>query len=1177
MKFARWLLISLGVIVVLAGALCGVALLPSVQRWAVLKATADVPGLKLDVAGVKAGFSGVTLQQVQAEQHRVTIKLERLEADFSPLSFLFGSRLEITRLVATGLDIDASRLSGANTGAAAAGAPAATPGVLASARLPFDLALDNVRIEGSAKIANAANQPPLAARFVVTGGKISAGHEGRLQLDATVDNPTPDAPVATLRAQVGLRATLTAQRTFSKISLTTVVDAAGTGLSGGSQLKLGAELFRSSAGENYEVTVDTVMQGARENLLKFQAQLPAAGRQYAGDWELKMRTAQVEPFLLGRALPTFDVKGGGRFAFATDGTAASIQGGVQAQLSRLEAINPDWRALGPIKLDAAFDGGQQDGVLQLTVLKANVSGATPLVEARTTAPIRYDVRRRQLLTTGQGADSLLHVALTGVPVDWVRLFVTGLDISGGVITGEFDLSPLGDSATAASARGRLQATEVTLIQEGRPLLTRASVAVRTEATVSDASVDASVLELTIGTPEGDALKVEGKLSQGLAPNPPTTFAGRFTASSNRLFSRWLPGAPVKAQGEVGLTLRGSLLELEPGSVQLVQANQAIFDATILQSARLDLDSHAVKPRDPALPVAKVVLGRLPLALLPVTEPGAALGGFIEQGEFEVSVRGSRTLLRALSPLRLADVSLTQDGRLAATGLAIEASPQIEYGGPEDYRGQSGDVVIRSAKAGNLLTLKAEASAAPGQGSQANATFAVEVPALASQPWFVDVSPLSAGKATGEIRAARGATQQIEARMTLNGLVAADTNLTLPVANIGFRAVMQPSGAGSIQVPVLLDNGGRRSDLNIALALSPLGKGYSVDGKVTGQQIDWEGMQALLGAFVPAAAPDGGDRPVPAAGGVTPDTVAAWSRFSGQIVLDIKSVTRGKDWAMTDLAGTLAIEPTVLSLPKLTAAFGETSRLNAKMELRFTGGPMPYRLTGDYALNDFDVGRLFKAFDANRPPTVEGLFNISSSFSGNGETIERAIDRAHGGFQLTSHQGIFRGLQRSADKVSMATKAVDLISSMLSNKVGKAAEKVAGGAVYVDQLAQSLAEIKYDQFSVRLTRDELLNLNFEDISLVAADLRLIGRAEVAYVPGKTIFEQPLSAALNLAARDKIEEQLGKLHLLSGAKDDLGYAKAKYVVSVGGTLGKPDPTSFFTKIAADKLSELIESGN
>ncbi len=78
MKFARWSLISLGILLVLAGAVFGLALLPSVQRWAVLRATADVPGLKFNVAQVSAGFSGVVLQQVQAEKSHVAVKVDRL-------------------------------------------------------------------------------------------------------------------------------------------------------------------------------------------------------------------------------------------------------------------------------------------------------------------------------------------------------------------------------------------------------------------------------------------------------------------------------------------------------------------------------------------------------------------------------------------------------------------------------------------------------------------------------------------------------------------------------------------------------------------------------------------------------------------------------------------------------------------------------------------------------------------------------------------------------------------------------------------------------------------------------------------------------------------------------------------------------------------------------------------
>ncbi len=1177
MKFVRWSLILLGVLLVLGGVLGGLALLPSVQRWALLRVTHGVPGLKFDVAGVSAGFSGVVLQKVSAEKRHVVVKAERLEADFSLTAFLFDRRLEISRLEVTGLDVDASHLGGTSSGATVAGAPAATPGLLANAQLPFDLALDNVRIEGRALLANEARQPPLAAQFTVTGGKIAPGHEGLLQLEATVKNGAAGVKVMTLRAHAGLRATLSSQRTFNKISLTTVIDAAGAGLSEENQLKLSADLFHSSAGENYEVTVDTVLHGARENLLKFQAQLPAGARQYAGDWELKVRSAQVEPFLLRGALPDFDFKGGGKFAFEPSGAAASVRGSLQGQVSRWESIDPTWRAIGPVKVDATFDGGQQTGVVKLAQLKAVVSGAKPMIEIQTTAPIQYDLGRHQLLTSGTGTDSLLHVNLAGVPLDWVRPFVSSLDVSGGAITGEFNLAPVAGSATATAVKGQVRVAELTVTQDGRPLLTRANVAVRTEATLVDDALEAPVLEVTADTPEGDVLKLAGKLSGKLVPNPPLSFVGTLNASSAKTLARWFPGGPVKVQGDLNLARHDALLEIQPGRLQVQQAGKDLVNLTILQAFTTNLDTHALVPRDPAQPVVKVALGRLPLGLLPVTEPGAVLGGWVEQGDFEVSVRGGKTVVRSIGALRLGDVSLTQGKQAALAGLAIEAAPVIEYGGPDDFKVQSGDVTVRAGLKGTLLTLKAEATGTPNQGTQATMTFALEAPALASQPTFAGAQALSAGRATGEIRAVlTSAQEQIEARLTLNGLVIAGSGRTLPVANIGFRGVARSNGALSVQAPILLDNGGRRSDLNFALELSPLAKGQSVDGRITGAQVDWEDLQGVLGVFVAAAASDDDEKPAPAAGGVAPDTTAAWSRFSGQVLLDIKSVTRGKDWAMTGLNGTLAIEPTRLSLPKLTAGFGDASQLNAKAELRFTGGPMPYRLTGDYALNDFDVGKLFKAFDPAKPPMLEGLFNVTANFTGNGETPARAIDRLHGEFQLNSHQGVFRGLQRTSNKISMASKAVDFIGSMLSNKLGKAAEKVAGNAVYVDQLAQSLAEIKYDLLSVKLSRDEQLNLSLQDISLVSAELRLNGQGEVTYVAGKDLLDQPLSATLALAARGKTEEILGKIGALSGAKDDLGYSKTKEPVPLTGTLGRPDPMPYFTKVAIGKLTDYLDTG-
>jgi hypothetical protein len=211
-----------------------------------------------------------------------------------------------------------------------------------------------------------------------------------------------------------------------------------------------------------------------------------------------------------------------------------------------------------------------------------------------------------------------------------------------------------------------------------------------------------------------------------------------------------------------------------------------------------------------------------------------------------------------------------------------------------------------------------------------------------------------------------------------------------------------------------------------------------------------------------------------------------------------------------------------------------------------------------------------------------MFSVQGRFTGQGETLSRTLERARGSFELTSRQGIFRGLQRTSGKVSMTSKAVELGASVLgsifgSEKATKAAEKVAGAAYFVDQLAQSLGELNYDQLNVRLVRAESLNLALEDFSLVSPDIRLLGKGTVTFVADKPLLEQPLNVSLTLAGRGKLEQLLGKLHLTDGSRDELGYAKTGQPVVIGGTLARPDPTAYFTRLATAKLGELLAPDN
>ena len=1185
MKLLRPLLIISVVLLVLVAVAVGVALTPSVQRWAVLRAARAQPGLKLEVGSVAAGISHLRLAGLRAEKKGVTLQLEQLDADYSPWQLVARRRLVLGHVRGQGLVVDAGRLSADKAGAAAAGAPAAAPGVLARLELPFGIVLDDAEITGRALFPGTAGGAPLPVEFKLSGGKFAPGQDGQLVLAATVKNPAANAPVSALRTQVTLQARQTDHQTFDRVAVTAVIDAEGAKLSGQQQLKIAAELVRTAAGENYSFSVDTLLAGKSENLLAVQATLAAGGHDYAGDWKLLARTAQLEPFFLGAVLPDFDARGGGRFTFNPATVAGSLQGGIEAEVRRLEAIEPSWRAFGPVKAIAKFDVAEADGIARLNQLTVSLAGEQPVLELSAARAAQINFKARRLQVGDAEAGEALNLTLHGLPLAWVRPFVKSVDVSGGMVTCQLAITGEPDRLLLRAVEP-LRVQGVTVVQAGTALLTRADLTLGFEAVLTPEELQATVKEFSLKTPAGDALVAQAKVTLPVAPDPAVTVVATYQADLPTLLAPWLPLGRVKAAGDADFTLAGPRLEVRRLQTTVTDAaGIELFKAAALRAFVFDLVTRQaeVAGATGTVDLVRVNLGHVPLAALPLNRPGTQLGGVVEQGEFLVSVDGPKLVVFPPTPFRLADVLIASAGQPAFTGLAVEARPLFELSGPASARFETGEMTIRTAAGATLMTAKGELTQA-AKGLQGSLTFVLEVPALGSQPMFAGAQAVTAGRASGEVRGALGSVNQLEARLTVNGLVAAGAGDILPVANLSLRAVAHPNGKFSVQAPLLLDRSGQRSDLNFSLEVVPSGRGFSIDGALRGEHVELADALAVLGVFSATVA---GQPASPAAPAAVPaklvaDPMAAWSRVGGRLALDIKSVVRGSDWSMNGLTGLMVIESGDVTLQKLEATFGDKGRLAAKALLSFTAGPRPYELTGDFSLTEFDAGRLFKAIDPSKPATVEGIFTVNGKFSGDGETLDATVERTRGTFELTSRTGVFRGLQRTSSKISMTSKAVEIGASVLGSLFGtekatKTAEKVAGQAYFVDQLAQNLGELNYDQLSVKLSRDETLNIALEDISLVSSEIRLIGKGTVTHVSDRPLLEQPLTATLSIAGRGKIEELLGKLRLLNGTKDELGYAKAREAVTLGGTLAKPDPSAFFSRIATAKLGDLLAPEN
>lgn len=1185
MKLVRPLLVTLAILVALMAIAIGVALVPAVQQWAVRRALAQQPGLKLDFAALSAGPSSARLAGVRFEQEGLVVTAERAEVEFSAWQFLTRKHLRIDRLSVQGVTVDATKIAPART-QQAAGAPVAAPGALARVQLPYAVQLGDVQIAGRATFPGGAGRAPLTADFQVSGGGIAPGQEGALLLKANILDATPAAAVTALRADGRLTVRETVDRSFDRASLVLALDAEGPQFSHGHQLKLTAGMESAGGTENLTLTLDTQRAGQIANVLKVSAALPANAPEGSGAWELHAATEQVEPFFLGRALPKFDARGAGKFSFNAQTRAVTLQGQLAGNVAALETIEPSLRAIGAVRVQSEFDFAADRAAAHLKHLQLKVDGDQPVLAIETVRPLAVNLGANSLQIAAAGSGPLARVTVQQLPLAWIRPFVTAADIPGGAIRGEWVLEGQGGQVELRST-APLQIDALTIVQGGRRVLDRAELSLQTRATITPASIQAHVEALTLRTPAGDVVQADVQVELPEAKAEKIVARGKFSANAPRLFEPVFPLGHVQVKGDLDATLTPTQVELRSFHAELADAKgRALLGAASLEGSTFDLGTMQLKTA-PATetPVARLTIGAIDFATLPFVQAMMPLRGTLQAAVFNVSVNQGRVFLKPAAALRFQDITiLGETKRPTLDRVTIETSPTLEYAGFGDWRLASGDTTFTNRDKTTWFTAAAEVKATPAEGIRATSTFNADIAAMATQPPFAAAQVLASGRASGEIRGAIvGKTVQVEGRTTLNNLVLREGNQPLPVANLNFRAARTPDGRLTFEAPILLDRLGQRSDLKLAADAVRRTDGFLFDAKITGDHLELADALALLGlagAPVEAAAPQA--KPAPAVAAVPsrpvdPDARPFWTGVRGELTLDVKSITRGKDWTMAGLSGFVVIDPQRVAVQQLQGIINEKSRLGARVDLRFNGGATPYHLAGNFSLTDFDAGAFIKAFDPGKPPVLEGVVTIAGGFTGDGANLDQTIDRTRGQFQLTSHAGVFRGLKRTTEKVSVATKAVDAVAALGSlfggEKVKGAAEKVAGASYVVDQIAAAVGEIQFDQLSIRATRDDALNLRLDEMALLAPEIRLIGKGGITHVPGKPLLEQPLTVNYTLATRGKIEQLFGKVRALDGTKDDLGYSKLKDVGTIGGTLSRPDPSQLFIKLAQSKLADFL----
>jgi hypothetical protein len=278
----------------------------------------------------------------------------------------------------------------------------------------------------------------------------------------------------------------------------------------------------------------------------------------------------------------------------------------------------------------------------------------------------------------------------------------------------------------------------------------------------------------------------------------------------------------------------------------------------------------------------------------------------------------------------------------------------------------------------------------------------------------------------------------------------------------------------------------------------------------------------------------------------------------------------------DVRMMIVVDPASLEVRAGSASFGDASNTRFDGKLSFDpGAELPYSFLANISLDNVDSAPLFRSIDPNKPPAIEGRFELTSRLTGSGRGLAELLPGVQGSCRLSSKDGRFRALSTDVmDAIKRApSKLVDALDSVAS-LFGKRTDRIGEALV---ESANGLSEIHYDQMNIAAERGADLDVRIGEINLIAPEERITGSGRITHVDGVPIQAQPLSIDLEMGVRGRVERFLGIVGMLKDGKDELGYTQLYQPIHLGGSLQHIDQSQWremLVQASAKKGGGLID---
>ena len=596
----------------------------------------------------------------------------------------------------------------------------------------------------------------------------------------------------------------------------------------------------------------------------------------------------------------------------------------------------------------------------------------------------------------------------------------------------------------------------------------------------------------------------------------------------------------------------------------VAGDRPVASLTSLQVVDFNPATREITAADPASDLLRLSLDGLPLAWARPFLGDLALTGDDVRGGFTVSARDGGFAVRPSAPITLTNLSVSQAGKPLVSGLDFSLSTQADYS-PKGFAAEITNLTIRSAAAPLFkLTAKAAQPAGANQPLTVTGTFESDLVVAAAQPVAAGAVALKRGLARGEFTASSAVTKTATFTLQLADLVADNAVMSpLPSVALQARADVDASGRITAQLPVVITQAGRRSDLMLGAVVTQLKNETQINARLTGDMLNLPDLLLFSALTPPVPSPEvtatpgpAPSRPAPASTPSAPGSgpvAPLWAGVTGELQIALKKIAYSPQVQVTDIGGLIKLTPSALTWENIRAALVSGGNLKADGGLQFDAKqPLPYGLKADVALTNFEPAPILRAFSPGKPSPIEGKFDFTTQLSG------RAIDPANfgesavGDIHLTSKGGTIKVLSmRDAALVDGVSKAAALVG-LFGQLSGKAPNRDLEKVRAVAEVTSQLATIPFDRLNIVAGRDANNNYAIKDVSLGSPLLRLSGTGQVTYQPGVPFLRQPLLLNLKLSARDQLADNLRTLKLVERTADKDGYFALNEEVKLDGSL-------------------------